>query len=548
MCGAFASSDPDHGLKKGDYMKGRRMRWRIGAISSVLALVVITIGAGAGQSAFSRSSASDTLIDGTTDSVTNIDPAGTYDYGTFTLNYQVFQHLMNYANGPKLEPELATKCFAVGGSLKTWRCNLRRGVTFHDGSPFDSADVKFSIDRVTNKNILKQAAANSPSSLLGNLESVTTNGKYAVTFRLKSPQVTWPAILATQCCNIVPSDTYAPDSLMPNTSPQIGTGPYKLVKYTPGQQAVFQAYSGYWGKKPKTPNLIINYYTKSSTMKLALQKGEIDMSYQSFTPTEITSLQKQKGLRVYFGAGGRIRYLTMNVTRDPAKNLAVRQAVAYLMPRQAIATRVYHGQVQPLYSMVPKGYPGHIDAFAARYGRVPNPAKAKSVLAAAGLSTPYPVEIWWTPTHYGDASADEYAEIKRGLEKNGVFKVTLKSSEWAQYSSVLGNQYNLYQLGWFPDYPDSENYLVPFYRNDTFTADGYNSPAMEALIRKELGASSLAKRIGYIKAIQVLAAKDVPIVPYWQQAMIAVGRNNVHGIPSTLDPTVYMRFNKLSKS
>ena len=124
----------------------------------------------------------------------------------------------------------------------------------------------------------------------------------------------------------------------------------------------------------------------------------------------------------------------------------------------------------------------------------------------------------------------------------------MKSAEWAQYSSVLGNNYNAYQLGWFPDYPDSENYIIPFYRNDTFTADGYNSPKMEAIIKKELAANTLAKRIGYIKQAQLLAARDVPIIPYWQQAMIAVARNNVHGIPTTLDPTVIMRFWKLSKS
>ncbi len=521
------------------------MRWRIGALSSVVALVVV-LGAGAAQSAVGRASAS-TLVDGTTDSITNIDPAGTYDYGTFTLDYNVFEHLLQYRNGPKLEPELATKCFSVG-SLKTWRCTLRKGVTFHDGSTFDSADVKFSVDRVTNKAILKQAAANSPSPLLGNLKSVKTNGKYGVTFNLKSPQVTWPSILATQCCAIVPSDSYAPDKLQSNTSEQIGTGPYKLVKYTAGQQAVFQAYSDYWSSAPKSSNLIINYYSKSSTMKLALQKGEIDMAYQSFTPTEITSLQRQKGLRVYQGAGGRIRYLTLNVTRDPAKNIAVRHAIAYLMPRQSIASRVYHGQVTPLYSMVPSGYPGHIDAFASQYGRSPNPAKAKQALQQAGLTTPFPVEIWWTPTHYGDASADEYVEIKRGLEKSGVFKVTLKSTEWAQYSGTLGTQYNVFQLGWFPDYPDAEDYLVPFYRSDTFTQSGYNSPKMEALIKKELGSKTLAQRLGYVRQIQILAAKDAPIIPYWQQSMIAVGRNNVHGIPSTLDPTVYMRFNKLSKS
>ena len=89
---------------------------------------------------------------------------------------------------------------------------------------------------------------------------------------------------------------------------------------------------------------------------------------------------------------------------------------------------------------------------------------------------------------------------------------------------------------------------MPFYRSDCFCASGYNSPKMEALIKKELGSKTLAQRIRVIKQIQLLAARDVPIIPYWQQSMIAVGRTNVRGIPRTLDPTVIMRFWQLSKS
>ena len=244
----------------------------------------------------------------------------------------------------------------------------------------------------------------------------------------------------------------------------------------------------------------------------------------------------------------RSRYLVFNVVREPTSNIAVRRAVAYMMPRQAIATRVYHGNVQPLYSMPPAGLPGHTDAFAARYGRVPSPAKAKKELRDAGLDTPFPIEIWWTPTHYGDATADEYAEMKRGLEKNGVFKVTLKSTEWAQYSDALGNQYNAFQLGWFPDYPDAENYIVPFYRSDNFLGGGYKSAKMDNLIKLELAAKTTAKRLAVVRLIQALAAKDVPIVPYWQAKMIAVGSTDVRGIPSTLDAAFIMRFWKLSKS
>ena len=98
-----------------------------------------------------------------------------------------------------------------------------------------------------------------------------------------------------------------------NTESQVGTGPYQLAKYTSGQQAVFKANPNYWGPKPKYDDLIINYYSKSSTMKLALQKGEIDMAFRDFTPTELlVARRRQNGIMVHAGNGVVIRYIVFN--------------------------------------------------------------------------------------------------------------------------------------------------------------------------------------------------------------------------------------------
>jgi peptide/nickel transport system substrate-binding protein len=523
----------------------KRMSWRLSALAALVLLVLATVGASAGRSAFAgtdRVSAS-TLVDGTTDTVTNIDPAGEYDYGTFTIDNQIFDGLYHYLPGNKLAPALATGCEA-SANLKTWTCGLRRGVKFSDGSSFDSSDVKWSFDRV--------AKIKDPSgiyTLLLNLKSVSTSGAYKVVFHLKTPQSTWPFILTTNAGFIVPKGTYPSNKLRPNSDSQIGTGPYKLVKFTPGQQVVLQANPNYWGPKAKTSNVIVNYYAKSSTMKLALQKKEIDMAFISFTPTELASLAKSKGIIVvHKEAGAGIRYMGMTVKRAPTNNIAVRRALAYLMPRQTIATRVYHGLVKPLYSLVPAGDPGHIDAFATLYGRTPSVAKAKAVLKAAGVSTPVSLVIWYTPSHYGDVSADEYGEIKRAFEASGLFRVTLKTAEWAQYVDTWGKSYDLFQGGWYPDYADGEDYIVPFYASDTFISTGYNSPAMTALINKEHAARTTAARLAAIRAAQVLAAKDVPIIPYMQLAMVVVSHNYVRGVPKTLDAAYQMRFWILSKS
>jgi peptide/nickel transport system substrate-binding protein len=523
-----------------------RPRLRYLAVLGLAGLALAAVGTTAAQSkplAAQKATAS-TILDGTTDTVTVIDPAGNYDYGSGTVDLMIYQHLYELKPGGTPTPSLATGC-KPNAQLTVWTCTLKQGVKFSNGDPFTSADVKWSFDRV---NKIKDPSG--IYTLISNLTSVTTNGDYSVTFNLKDPQATWIQILTTGAGVIVDHKLYPADKIVPNTdvSSLVGTGPYKLTKFTSGQQAVFTPNPNYDGAKPKNDGVIINYYSKSSTMKLDLQKGTIDMAFREFTPTEYAALNHASGITEHKGAGVNIRYLVLNVKRAPMNNPAVRKALAYLFPRADIATRVYHSLVKPLYSMVPAGMPGHIDAFAQAYGASPNEAKAKAVLKAAHVKTPVAVTLWWTPTHYGDASADEFTEIQRALNASKLFKVTLKSAEWTTYSKTLGTQYPAFQLGWFPDYVDPEDYTVPFYSKGNFTSNNYNSAKMNALLTKEKGISSIEERLAVIKQIQKLAAKDVPIIPYWQGTMIAVARDNIQGIDGTLDPSFIMRFWTLSKS
>jgi peptide/nickel transport system substrate-binding protein len=531
-------------------MKGNAT-WRLGVLLAFVLFAVATLGAGAGQSArqgASKQAASNTLVDGTTDSVVNIDPAASYDLGSQTVQYQIFQRLLESGPGGLTpHPVLATKCGFVGG-LTTFSCSLRHGVKFHNGHVMTSADVKWSFDRV-----LKIKDPSGIYTLLADLKSVSTKGKYGVVFHLIAPQSTFPQHLTTGAGMIVPKGFYPFAKARPNTSSQVGTGPYQLVKYSPGQQAVFKKWSGYWGKPAKTQNLIIRYYSKSSTMKLALQRGDIDMAFPgtNFTPTELVSLRSAKGVKVHTGNGASIRYLVLNTTMAPTNKLGVRKAIAYLMPRATIASRVYHGLVKPLYTMVAAGLPGHVNSFQTVYGKSPSVAKARAALNAANISTPVDLTVWYTPSHYGDASADEYAEIQRSLQSGGLFKVTLKTAEWATYSKTLGTQYGAFQLGWFPDYVDPENYILPFYpscKDCNFTSNNYKNAKVDSLMAREQATKSLAKRIAIIKQVEGIVAKDAPIIPYWQAPMIAASRTNVKGIDTTLDPTFIMRFYLVSKS
>ena len=165
------------------------------------------------------------------------------------------------------------------------------------------------------------------------------------------------------------------------------------------------------------------------------------------------------------------------------------------------------------------------------------------------MSTPLELEIWWTPTHYGDLSADEYAEIKRSLEDSGLFKVTLKSSEWDQYSeAVTTDKYPVFQLGWFPDYPDADNYLAPFYGTETgYLNNHYANADIDRLINEERASTDQATRTQAFEQIQKIAAEQTPLVPIWQGKQVAAARDGITGIAQTFDPAFIFRYWLISK-
>ncbi len=312
---------------------------------------------------------------------------------------------------------------------------------------------------------------------------------------------------------------------------------------------MLEANPNFWGESPANDRVIIQYFHKSSALKLAIEQGDVDIAWRSLTPTDIASLKGESGLQVLTGPGGEIRYLVFNTSLEPGNEFAVRKAAALLIDRQSIADNVYEGTVEPLWSMVPAGFGGHVDAFSTEYGDAPDPAAAASVLSDAGVSTPVPIEIWWTPTHYGDFSADEYSEIKRSLEADGLFKVTLKSTEWDTYTTAaFTDQYPTYQLGWFPDYLDADNYVSSFYSSQSFLNDHFDNKQVDKLLAQERASSDQAEREKIFEKIQQIGAQEIPIIPIWQGQQVAVVRDGITGVQETLDPTYIFRYWLISKS
>jgi peptide/nickel transport system substrate-binding protein len=494
-----------------------------------------------------------TIVHGTTDSIVSLDPAGQYDLGSAQISYQIYDSLMVIPpQGNTPEPSAATSCDYTDPT--TYSCTLRPGLKFSDGSALTSADVVYSFKRNEEINdpngacSLLASISGSPDGCKWNPKSITAPDDTTVVFHLNAPDATWPFILTTSAAFIVPSDVFPETKEQPDAK-VIGSGHYTLTKYTPGQQVVLAPNPTWWGDPPANAGVIVQYYDKSSALKLDLEQGNVDVGWRTFTPTDVAAMRNESSLQVLTGPGAEIRYLVFNESFPQGKELAVRKAVAMTVDRQAVVHNVYNDTVAPLWSMVPSGLAGHVDSFKTLYGDKPDIAGATKTLKDAGIATPVPLEIWWTPTHYGDSSADEYAEIKRSLESSGLFTVSLKSTEWDQYiTAALTDQYPNYQLGWFPDYPDADNYVYTFYAKTSFLNDHYSNAKVQSLLADERASTDQSQREKDFQQIQNIGAQDVPIVPIWEGTQLAVAQQGVTGVEQTLDVAYIFRYWLISKS
>lgn len=511
--------------------------------AGVLALGIAGCGGGGAGGSGSGGGTAGTITIGTTDKVTTLDPAGAYDLGSWTLMANMYQKLLTIPPGGNSPvPDAAQSCEFTGET--TYECTLRPGLTFWNGNELTAQDVVHTFERM-----VRIDDPNGPSVLFGSMDSVEATDDRTVVFTLKQHDATWPFVLTTAAASIVDAEVFPGDALLPSTE-VVGSGPYQLEQYEDGQLASFVANESYRGPAQlSNDSAIVQYFGEPSALKLAIQQGEVDIAYRSLSPTDIQALRGAEGVKVVEGQGTEIRYMVFYVDgRGPTSNPAVRQAIAQLIDREAIARNAYQGTVEPLYSLIPEGLKYHTDAFKAVYGE-PSAAKARQILQQAGVQTPVQLTLGYTPSHYGPNLVDEYTEIKRQLDSSGLFQVTLQSAEWTQYQKLYKEgAYGGYGLGWFPDFPDADNYTAPFLLEDNFYANGYSDPRITQLVAQEQTATEDAARAAAFEEIQRITAQEVPVIPIWQGKQIAAAREGVTGIEQTFDPSFIFRFWLVSKN
>jgi peptide/nickel transport system substrate-binding protein len=465
---------------------------------------------------------------------------------------------------PDVEPDIAESAEFTAPTEYT--VTLKPDLKFANGNDLTSSDVKFTFDRQLT--IFENGAdeGNGPGSLLYNLDSVEAPDDLTVVFHLKSENdQVFPQILSSPAGPIVDEDVFSADSLTSDDDIVAGNafaGPYVLTDYDQNNLLSYDANPDYQGLlgAPKNEHVDVQYYADASNLKLEIQQGNIDVAFRSLSATDIDDLRGDDKVKVVDGPGGEIRYVVFNFDTQPygattpeadaTKALAVRQAVADLIDREEIADQVYKGTYTPLYSYVPDGLTGANEALKGLYGNGdggPDADKAAATLEAAGVTTPVALNLQYSNDHYGPSSGEEYALIKDQLEQSGLFTVNLQTTEWVQYAKDrTADVYPAYQLGWFPDYSDADNYLTPFFLTDNFLGNHYDNPTVNDLILQQAVTADADERSALIGQIQDAVAADLSTVPYLQGAQVAVVGADVNGAEDTLDASFKFRYGALS--
>ncbi|MBI5529023.1 MAG: ABC transporter substrate-binding protein [Deltaproteobacteria bacterium] len=440
----------------------------------------------------------------------------------------VYSSLTTIGDDLKPRPDLAESITMANAA--TWEVKLKTGVRFHDGSPLEAADVKYTYDSI------RDPALGSPYlGFYSRIRTIATPDPKTVVFRLDGPHAPFPGELIM---GIVPRSaaTLPKDSLARRP---VGSGPFAFSSWETDEILVLSRNDDFFGPRPKVKTLTLKTLRDDNTRLLSLVSGDADMFQNAAPPLLAAALSGDKRVRVLHAESILYTYMGINLENPVLANVRVRRAIAHAIDREAIIKHKFSGMARPATGMLA---PSHwmYEGDVARYGY--DPAKAKRLLDEAGLPDPD-----------GDGPAHRFAVTYRTSTNKfrvGVAKViaaqleavgigvSLRAYEFGTlFHDIKTGNFDLFTLQWTePFEPDSYRMIfhsqnVPGAGPDSTGANRgrYRNPALDALLDEGRRELLEEKRKAIYSKVQKVLAQDLPYISLWHEDNIAVMGRNVEG-------------------
>ncbi len=417
-----------------------------------------------------------------------LDPHKTSAYPSFQVLENVYDTLVvPNAEDLTMEPSLA-ESWETSEDALSWTFTLRDGVTFHDGSEFDSADVVYSYNRIIDEELQN-------SYRFANVASVEGPDPRTVVITLSQPT---PNLLerigAFKGMSILPEGAADQVDL---TTEAVGTGPFTLES-SDATSTVLAAYEDHWGGAPNVEGVEFRYITEPAAALTALQNGEVQWT-DNIPPQQIESLGGDDAVELATTPSVDYWYMSMNYARPPFDNRDVRRAMSFAVDREAVAEAAWFGAAQPNQTAIPED-----SFFYNEYAPFEHdPAQAQQLLEQAGVSTPITMGLMVTDEFPETVTA---AQVIAGqLEEVGI-TVDIETLDFATWLDRQGQgDYDAFLLGWLGNLDPAAYYQDQHLTGGANNYQGYSNPEVDRLLQQ--GAAETdenARKEAYDQAAQLI--------------------------------------------
>jgi peptide/nickel transport system substrate-binding protein len=438
-----------------------------------------------------------TLTVGIVSDPVTLDPALMASFFEISVQYNLHEPLVHVTPDLKIEPGLAS---VETPDPLTYRFTLKPNLTFHDGTPIDSAAVKSNFDRM-----LDPATASPRRSELSPIDQVEVTGPLTFTIKLKVAYAPLLQVLSNRAGMMV--SPAALKSLGPDFATKaVGAGPYKLVSWTKNSELVLERFAGYW-RGPAAIERIVFRPIADETVRLTnLRSGTVQL-VDAVPAQTVGQLGREPTVTLKQAPGLGFNAFSFNTTRPPFNDVRVRQAFTTAIDKQAIQRVVYFGTGSVAYGAIPPSMGWVHDPAFTPYKTSAD--AAKKLLAEAGVTTPVAVSITVT----NSPAQVRTAEVMQAQANAAGFKVEIKQIDATSLITVLRQKdFDLCMSPWSGRTdPDGNiyNYLT---KNGPNNFMGYSSDKVTDLLEKARSAPAQADRAKLYREAEVQIAADAPML------------------------------------
>jgi peptide/nickel transport system substrate-binding protein len=387
-------------------------------------------------------------------------------------NSKIFDGLLTHDAKMHLKPALATRLPKVSKDGRTYRFDLRKGVTFSDGRPFTSKDVVYTYEA-----ILDKKTDNPSKSELDAIDSVEAEGDHGVLFRLKYPYAPFAERTVLPIASQAVASRTDVNTGSYTTEP-VGTGPYILTDWRKGEKLSFKANPRYWGGRPKVRRFTVEVIQDDGVRADRLRSGDLDGAF--LPPGLAEPYQKNDSnpdKRTFSAKTADYRAVSLPSGNPVTGNRAVRRALDIAVDRAAMVKSVLKGAGKPAYGPLPTDSPW----FASGTERRHDPARAREILERAGwkpgkdgIRKKHGKRAAFTLWYFsGDTLRRDHARAYAADAKKVGIDVEIRAAGREAVRSELKHDAMLMGSG-FPADPDFDLYPT---LHSSQAGQGWNNPA-----------------------------------------------------------------------